>query len=241
MENTIYIGLSRLTALQSHMDMIANNIANINTPGFKAGKMVFAEYLDKPKTMKETLSMVEDYGNFRVAANGPVKLTGNPLDVALEGPGYLGVQGPGGKTMYTRAGSFGLDTEGNLVTQQGYKVLDGGGAPISVPPGSRDIKIDATGSIATMDGTVGNLMVTEFSNIQTLTPFGEGLYQAKEAGIPAEKTKVIQNALEGSNTQGVLEMTDMIDVSRSYQSVAKMMQNEHDRVRSTIKTLTSPS
>ncbi len=239
MENTIYIGLSRLSALQTNMDIIANNIANINTPGYKASKMVFAEYLDKPRAMNETLSMVEDYGNFRVAANGPIKMTGNPLDVALQGPGYFGVQGPNGKTMYTRAGAFMTDPEGNLVTQQGYKVLDSGGAPITIPVGARDIVIDPTGSIATEEGTVTSLMVQEFANIQSLTPFGDTLYETKEAGTPAVKTQVVQNGLEGSNTQGVVEMTDMIDVSRSYQSVAKMLQNEHDRMRSTIKSLTT--
>lgn len=239
MENTIYIGLSRLNALQENMNLIANNIANINTPGYKASKMVFSEYLDKPKGMKETLSMVEDYGNFHVKENGPIKSTGNPLDVALQGPGYFGVQGQGGKTFYTRAGNFALDVEGNVVTPQGYKVLDSGGAPITLPPGTQDIIIDRSGSISTKEGTIGQLMVQEFSNIDKLTAVGNTLYSSADAGTPSTTTQVVQGAIEGSNTQGVLEMTDMIDVSRSYQSVARMLQNEHDRVRGAIKTLTS--
>ena len=238
MENTIYIGLSRLSALQSNMDMIANNIANINTTGYKAGKMVFAEYLDKPKTMNETMSMVEDYGNFRVKDNGPIKSTGNPLDVALEGNGYFGVQGPGGKTFYTRAGNFALDAEGTLVTQQGYKVMDAGGSTITIFGGSGDVLIDAQGNIATREGVVGSLMVQEFPNIEMLTPVGNTLYSSKDPGTPSEKTRVIQGSIEGSNTQGVLEMTDMIDVSRNYQAVSRILQNEHDRIRSTIRSLT---
>ncbi len=240
MENTIYIGLSRLSALQTNMDVIANNIANINTPGYKANKMVFAEYLDRPKGMNETMSMVEEYGNYRVMETGPVKRTENPLDVALQGKGFMGVQGPNGQTMYTRAGNFALDTEGNLVTQQGYRVLDAGGAPITLPPNT-DIIIDASGAISTREGTVTSLMVQEFDNPQTLTPVGNSLYTTKSVGRPATETQVVQGAVEGSNTQGVLEMTDMIDVSRNYQSVARMLQTEHDRVRATIRSLTQTS
>lgn len=239
MENTIYIGLSRLSALQENMSLIANNIANVNTPGYKANKIVFSEYLDKPKGMKDQMSMVLDYGNYRVKDNGAIKLTGNPLDVALEGPGYMSVQGEDGKNYYTRAGGFALNADRELVTQQGYKVLDSGGSSITIPPGSMNILIDETGSIATDEGVITQIGVQEFENIQTLTPTGNGLYSTTSQGTPALKTRVIQNALEGSNVQGVLEMTDMMEVSRSYQSVAKMLQSEHDRLRATIRNLSS--
>ncbi|MBU6234470.1 MAG: flagellar basal-body rod protein FlgF [Alphaproteobacteria bacterium] len=241
MENTIYIGLSRLSALQEHMSLIANNIANINTPGYKANKILFSEYLDKPKGMKETISMVLDYGNYRVKDNGPIKRTGNQLDIALEGNGYLGVQGPNNQRFYTRNGSFSLNAQNQLVTQQGYPVLDAGGQPIVFAEGVSDIVIDESGSIGTKDGTIGALMVEEFDNINTLTPVGNSLYKTDETGKPSPKTKVLQGAIEGSNTQGVLEMTDMIDVSRNYQSVARMLQAEHDRVRATIRSLTGNS
>jgi len=241
MENTIYIGLSRLSALQTNMSLIANNIANVNTPGYKANKIVFSEYLDKPKGMKDQMSMVLDYGNYRVADNGAIKLTGNPLDVALEGPGYLQVQTQEGQNFYTRAGNFSLNADRELITQQGYKVLDTGGSTITIPPGSMNIMIDETGSIATDEGIVSQLGVTEFENINNLTPVGNSLYQTTQPGVPAAGTRVVQNALEGSNVQGVLEMTDMIEVSRSYQSVAKMLQAEHDRMRATIRNLTSGS
>jgi flagellar basal-body rod protein FlgF len=241
MENTIYIGLSRLSALQEHMNIISNNIANINTPGYKANKMLFSEYIDKPKGMKENISMVLDYGNYRVKDNGALKSTGNPLDIALEGTGYFGVQGPDGKVAYTRNGSFTINADRQLVTQQGYPVVDSGGQPISIPEGQNDIVIDERGSIAANEGIIGNLMVQDFDNIQALKPFGNSLYKTEEAGRPSTTTRVIQGSIEGSNTQGVIEMTDMIDVSRTYQSVARMLQTEHDRIRSTIKTMTQGS
>ncbi|MCB1539225.1 MAG: flagellar basal-body rod protein FlgF [Rhodospirillales bacterium] len=238
MENTIYVGLSRLSALEADMDVIANNIANVNTPGFKASHVMFSEYLKKPQGMTETLSMVQDQGTFRDLENGPIKRTDNALDVALEGKGYFGVQGPGGKTFYTRAGQFMLDTEGNLVTQQGYKVLDSGGASITLPGTARDINIDQTGQISTNEGQVASLMVEEFKNPQNMTAVGDSLYSTAEAGTPAEHTQVVQGAVEGSNTEGVVEMTHMIDVSRNYQHVARLLQNEHDRLRATIRALT---
>ncbi|NBX66000.1 MAG: flagellar basal-body rod protein FlgF [Proteobacteria bacterium] len=241
MENTIYIGLSRLSALQEHMNLIANNIANVNTPGYKANKILFAEYLDKPKGMKETISMVLDYSNYRVRENGPIKRTDNPLDVAVEGVGYLGVQAPGGQIMYTRNGTFALNASRQLVTQQGYPVVDNGGQPITMPEGQGDILIDQTGSIALGNEIVGTLMVHEFPNIDLLKPVGNSLYKSDAPGTPSPSTRIIQGAIEGSNTQGVLEMTDMIDVSRTYQSVARMLQSEHDRMRSTIRTMTSNS
>lgn len=237
----MYIGLSRLSALQENMNMIANNIANINTTGFKANKIVFAEYLDKPKGMKETLSMVEDYGNFRVKDSGPIKSTGNPLDVALQGTGYFGIQGPGGQTYYSRAGAFAISPEGVVVTQQGYPVLDNGGSTITIPPTAKNILIDQQGQITSDEGQIGALMVQDFENIQKLKPVGNSLYSTDETGTPATTTKVIQGSLEGSNVQGVVEMTDMIEVSRAYQSVQKMLQNEHDRVRATIRAMTQAS
>jgi flagellar basal-body rod protein FlgF len=191
--------------------------------------------------MKETLSMVLDYGNFRVKDNGPIKRTGNPLDVALQGQGFMGVQGPGGKVMYTRNGTFTMDSERKLVTAQGYPVVDSGGQPISIPDGQGDIVIDQQGGISVGDSNIGSLMIQDFPNLQSLKPVGDSLYEATDPGTPSTDTKVVQGALEGSNTQGVLEMTDMIEVSRNYQSVARMLQTEHDRLRSTIRTMTENS
>ena len=108
MENPIFIGLSRQLALQKNMDVIANNIANMNTPGYRAQNMVFTEYLADPKGARDPLSMVLDYGHFQQTEEGPVSVTENPLDVALGGPGFFGVQTPEG-IKYTRAGNFELN------------------------------------------------------------------------------------------------------------------------------------
>ncbi len=244
MENSIYIGLSRQLALQENMATVANNIANVNTAGYRGQSMLFENYIFDPHNKTEGLrgrdddiKMVLNYGQYTDARPGPLKSTGNPLDVALEGPGFFGVQTADG-IRYTRAGNFSLNVNGELVTPTGQIVASNGGGSIVVPPSAKSITITDDGSVATDQGQIGQLMISEFDNINTLKPQGDGLYNTDEAGRPAEKTRARQGMVEGSNVQAVVEMTRMIDVSREYQSIARMLQNEHDRQRSTIQRLT---
>ncbi|MDP7142899.1 MAG: flagellar basal-body rod protein FlgF [Alphaproteobacteria bacterium] len=245
MENTFITGLSGQMALHQQMDIVANNIANMSTPGFKAQNAVFSEYMQKPGPSIETdtddpTSLVMTYGQFQNDAQGPIKKTGNPLDVALEGPGYFGVNTPDG-VMYTRAGNFSVSAEGELVTSSGMKVAGEGGGPISIPADAREIKIGHDGTIATDQGAAGKLMIVEFESSQALEARGNGLYFSDTEGVPTEgKTRALQGTLEGSNVQPVLEMTRMIDISRSYQRTQQMLQSEHERQRSMIQRLSKP-
>lgn len=241
MENSIYIGLSAQVALHGKMSIIANNVANVNTPGFRAQNMVFDEYVHKAasadkRNMKENISMVLDYGQYQMTDPGPIKLTGNSLDVALVGPGFFGIQTPEG-VQYTRAGNFSLTPDGTIVNARGLPVASQGGGSISVPTDAKNIYIDNKGLVSTDDSQVGALMVVEFENQQRLDPAGNGLYKTDEAGTPAEKTTVQQGKLEGSNVQSVVEMTRMIEVLREYQAVQNMMKTEHERLRGAIQRL----
>lgn len=237
MENSLYVALSRQVALNENMTIIANNIANINTPGFRGQNMIFEEYLADPKGLEDPLSMVLDYGHYQNSDAGPVSYTGGTLDVALEGPGFLGILAADGTTQYTRAGNFTTDQNGVLKNALGYSVADIGGGEITIPPGTTEISIDENGFISTNQGQAGQLMITEFDNEQRLDPQGNGLYATDEAGRPAENTRIKQGMLEGSNVQGVVEMTRMIEVSREYQAIARMVQNEHDRQRTAIQRI----
>jgi flagellar basal-body rod protein FlgF len=237
MENPIYIGLSRQMALQSNMSIVANNIANMNTPGYRAQNMVFTEHLAKAQGMDGDLSMVLDAGQFQVSKSGPVKVTGNPLDVALTGPGFFGVQTPEG-TLYTRAGNFELNVNGELVTPAGYPVVNEGGAPILIPSDAGQVKIADNGFISGKNGAIDKIMITEFDDIQQLEARGNNLYFSPAEGQPAELTRAQQGAVEGSNVNAVMEITKMIEVSRDYQSIQRTLQNEHDRQRNTIRKLT---
>ncbi len=242
MENSIYTGLSRQLALGEKMDIIANNVANVSTPGYRTQNMVFKEYINRPprsegvENPKGPLSMVLDYGQYQDTEAGPMQMTGNSLDVALQGPGWFGVQTPGG-VQYTRAGNFTLNGNGELVTSAGYKVANISGGTITVSGNAKEIKIARDGKISTDQGEVGTLMVAAFPNDQDLKPQGNGLYASATPGAQSEDTKVMQGMLEGSNVKPVLEMTRMIEVARNYEATQRMMENEHDRQRTMIERL----
>lgn len=236
MENSLYVGLSGQVALEERMALIANNVANINTPGYRGQNAIFKEYISDQRRMKEDVSLVYDIGQYQVTDPGPIKITGGPLDVALVGPGYLGVSTSQG-VQYTRAGNFTLNALGELVTQRGQTVADQGGGIISIPADAKYVTIDEKGVVSTDQGPVGNLMVVEFKDYQKLDPVGNGLYKTDEQPTPAAETRVLQGKIEGANVQPVLEMTRMIDVLREYQSVQRVMQNEHDRIRGAIQKM----
>jgi len=237
MENSIYVGLSRSIALQREMDTVANNIANVNTPGYRSQHMLFKEYVEAPKGIAEPLSMVLDYGQYMSNKPGSMKLTGNQTDVGLQGPGFLSVQN-GDETLYTRAGDLALNVKGELVTADGKPVLTAGGGPVIIPEGSTEIRIAEDGTVSNQDGELGRLAVTEFDNINQLDPVGESLYRANAEGKPAQETRVMQGMLEGSNVNAITEMTRMIDVHRAYQSTQRMLQNEHERQTNMIQKMT---
>ena len=240
MENSLYVGLSGQVALQEKMALIANNVANINTPGFRGQNAVFKEFISDQKRMKEDVSLVLDYGQYQVTDPGPIKMTGGPFDVALIGPGFLGIQTPEG-VQYTRAGNFSLNALGELVNARGMKVADQGGGTIIIPEDAKFVNIDEKGIVSTQDGPVGTLMVAEFADYQKMEPTGNGNYKTTEAAIPATGTKVKQGSVEGSNVSGVLEMTRMIDVLREYQMVNTMMTTEHQRQQTMIQRLGRPA
>ncbi len=239
MENALYIGLSRQMVLRQNMNLVANNIANVNTPGYRADKMLFEEYIVDPKPANEELSMVLDYGQYKDTAQGKMSYTGNQLDVALQGPAFMMVETAQG-TQYTRAGNFALNNNRELVNAEGYPVLDCGQGRIVFPENIREVTITDNGQIASDQGVIGQIGMVEFNNVNNLRPTGNGFYLAEndEIPLPAENTIMKQGMLEGSNVKAVLEMTDLIEISRDYQSMQRMLQNEHDRQRSTIQKLT---
>ncbi len=236
MENSVYIALSKQVVLSENMEIIAQNVANLNTPGFRGQNMVFREFVENPRRMDEDISLVLDYGQYQKTDAGSIKETGNALDVALVGKGFFGVNSPEG-VQYTRAGNFTMDADGILRTAQGYAVAAEGGGEITVPRDATEVIIDRTGTVSTNQGEVGQLMIVEFASDQDLNPAGNSLYTTDAAPIPSEGTEVLQGKLEGSNVQAVVEMTRMISVSREYQAVQNMMESEHERLRSASRRL----
>lgn len=238
MENSLYIALSKQMAVRTNMNIIANNVANMNTPGYRGQNMIFEEYLTDPRGNDDALSFVYDYGQYDVTKPGPTTETGNSLDVALSGPGFFGVNGPQGQA-YTRAGNFEMRADGTLVTNAGFAIQGDGGGEITIPAGTEYITIAEDGRISNQDGEIGKLKVVEFENLQQLTATGNNLYTTDAAERESEFTKTKQGYLEGSNVNPVVEMTRMIEVSRSYTSIQSLMDKENERLKSAIQKLTA--
>ena len=236
MENTGYIALSRQMTLRREMDVIANNMANLNTPAYKGQSMLFVEYLDTSDS-GEKMSFVQDVALVRNLTEGQLTSTGNPLDMAIAGDAYFEVETPLGPR-YTRNGVFQLNAEGQIVTSTGEIVLGDGGNAIILPPSSSDITITRDGTVSTDQGPAGRLRLVRFEDEQTLVKQANGLYDAGgQAPLPAEDAEVLQGMVEGSNVQGIIELTKMIETVRHYASTGRMVNDEHERQRRAIQAL----
>lgn len=241
MENTSYIALSRQSALRREMDVIAHNVANMNSTAYKGEKMMFVEHLAKSRDdlsfIPRKLAFTRDVAQYRNLSEGPIQTTGNTFDVAIRGDGYFVVQRPDGSEAYTRNGSFTMDPQGQLVTQGGDPVMSGGGAPIFFTPQDTNITIAADGTISTNNGQIGRLRVVNFDDKQNLKMEQGGLLSTDQAPQDVQRPGVVQGALEGSNIQPVIEMARMIDVHRSYDAVRSFIDSEDGRQKKMIDQL----
>lgn len=238
MENTGYITLSRQLALAQKMDTISNNIANMSTNGYKGQHMVFAEYVMRPETGTpgDAMSMVSDYGQFKNMSQGSLSMTGNPLDIAIDGDGFFAVQTDNG-VRYTRGGNFNLNANREIVTAAGLPVLDEGGSPIVIPADAQDFYVKSNGSVGTENGELALLQISNFEDLQKMEPEGNTLFRTGQNPIPSENYQVVQGSIEESNVNPIEEMTAMIDVSRAYQMTMNILQDEHERERTAIQRL----
>ena len=248
MENSLLVGLSRQMVLERQMDVVANNIANVNTSGFKADKSLFQEYLktgaheDNFVGRDRAVSFVLDSGTFKDFAQGPSEQTKNPLDVAIDGGGFLVVQTAAGER-YTRDGGLQINNQGQLVTAAGDAVL-GTSGPIVFQPTDHDVSIAADGNISVLEGVNridsvrGKLRVVSFADAQKLLKEGSNLFSAGTAAAqPDTASKVRQGFVEKSNVNSVTEMSRMIEVTRTYTQIANMLQQQSDLHKSAIEKL----
>jgi flagellar basal-body rod protein FlgF/flagellar basal-body rod protein FlgG len=248
MENSLLIGLSRQMTLQRELDVIANNMANLNTTGFKADGNVFQEYLmpgarsDRFTGADRRLSFVLDRATWHDLSQGPLQQTGSPLDVAIDGKAFLAVQTPQGER-YTRNGALQINAQGQLVTSQGYQVV-GANGPILFQPGDRDIAISREGTITVREGNNlaesqrGKLRLVGFAQPERLEKDGTTMFAAAgQAPQEAPTAGIIQGSIEKSNVSAVNQMTRMLDVTRTYTAVAGILQSEGDLRRTAIEKL----
>ena len=241
MENALLIGLSRQTALARNLDIIANNMANMRTSGFKSEQLMFDDYLMPVAAHQDMegsdrrLLYVIDNGLARDFEQGSLQPTGNPLDVAISGEGWLVLDTPNGER-YTRNGELKINIAGELVDNSGNRVL-GEGGPITFGSTETDITFSRDGTISTNEGEKGRLRVVTFDQAGHLVKEGDNLFSNPDAPLPASGYTVAQGTVEASNVSGVLETARMIEVTRAYTSTVQMLERMQELRKDAIQQL----
>jgi flagellar basal-body rod protein FlgF len=229
-----YATLNRQSGLMREMAVVANNIANISTVGFRREGVVFSEYV-AAMDADPSLSMAHASGRQIDLSQATLAQTGGSFDFAIQGDGFFLVETPGGERL-TRSGSFTPNAEGELVTPDGHRLLDAGGAPVFVPPGATAVALAQDGTLSAAGvplARIGLWLPTDPLALrhQSGTLFDAGALEPYEDGL------VLQGVLEDSNVQPVSEIARMIEVQRAYELGQKFLDAEDDRVRGVIQAL----
>lgn len=235
MENTGYTTLTRQAGLMREMRIVANNIANSATSGYRQEGLVFSEYV---KAVDGGSSLSMGQGNVRHTSfqQGALTQTGGTFDFAIEGEGFFLVETPAGERL-TRSGAFSPNADGDLVTFDGYRVLDAGGAPVFVPPGAADIAVSSDGTISSEGNPIGQIGVVQPLNAREMIREDGVMFRADDGYEPAENARVLQRFVENSNVDAVTQITRMIEVQRAYELGASFLDAEDQRVRQALKSL----
>ncbi len=246
MQNATLVGLSRQVALGRELEVVANNIANINTTGYKADGSLFEEYLSSAARADQSgarVSFVRDRGTWHDLSSGAIEKTGNPLDVAIDGDAFLVVQTPRGER-YTRNGSFQINATGQLVTSDGNPVI-GENGPITFQPTDKQVSISSDGTISVQEGDAktdsirSTLKLVAFPSPQQLQKDSASTFTfiGGAQPQPTKNAKVVQGSIEKSNVRSVIEMSRMIEITRTYAQIAGILQQQHDLGQTSIDKL----
>jgi flagellar basal-body rod protein FlgF len=241
MENALLIGLSRQMTLRHKMDVLANNMANVNTAGYKRDTLQFEEYLMPVAEMSDVkgkdarLSFVTDPSVYRSFEQGAFQQSGNELDLAISGDAWFVMQSPDGER-YTRNGQLQLNADGELVGPSGLPIL-GTGGPITIGPDETGIEIAKDGTISTDQGTRGQIRLVSFENNNAMTKQGAMLFASPEAPQDAEDATIHQGFVEKSNVKPVIEFTRIVETVRAYTTVSQALQQTQDLRRDAIERL----
>lgn len=236
MGNIGYVSLTRQSGLLREMQVVANNIANLSTTGFRREGVVFSEYIKGAGAGNASISFARAGAHHTDYAPGGLSKTGGSFDLAIEGDGFFLVATPGGERL-TRAGAFTPNQEGELVAPDGARVLDIGGSPIFIPVNAGSISVSGDGVVSADGQALAQIGVMMPEDGSTMTRHADQRFSSSGPLVPAEGATVFQGFLEKSNVEPVVELARMIEVQRSYELGQKFLEREDDRIRSALRTL----
>ncbi len=234
MESAGYTTLSRQRGLAREMQIVANNIANAATTGYRSENLIFSEFI---RPVENGASYSIGQGNISSTSfeQGTLTQTGNPFDMAIEGDGYFLVETPQGERL-TRSGAFSPSANGDLVTGDGLRVLDAGGAPLFIPPGA-DVAIAADGTLSA-DGTpLGQIGIMRPIDPNNMIREDGVMFRADAGFEPSPTARILQGFVENSNVSSITQLTRMIEVQRAYELGQSFLETEDERVRAALKSL----
>ncbi|MEJ6403217.1 flagellar hook-basal body complex protein [Yoonia sp. 2307UL14-13] len=236
MDNAGYTALTRQAGLMQEMQIIANNIANASTTGFRAEGVMFAEHVKSLGPDMPSLSMAKAAVRDTIMLQGSLSQTGGTFDLAIEGEGFFLIETPNGQRL-TRAGAFQPNANGDLVTPDGYPVLDAGGAPVFVPQGAGAMGISADGTISANGQPIGQVGLVRPIDPADLTREGGVMFATAGGTEPIPDGRMLQGFLEDSNVNPIAQISRMIEVQRSYELGQSFLDKEDERIRSVIDAI----
>ena len=234
MESGIYTTLTRQAGLMREMQVVAHNIANISTTGFRREGVIFSEHI---KRMEDAPSLSMASGNTRHMdlRQAGLSQTGAAFDFAIQGDGFFLIETPQGQAM-TRAGSFTPSAEGELVNNDGHRLLDLGGTPIFVPPDAGPVALSADGTLSAKGQPLAQIGLWQPTDPLKMTHQGGTVFVSDDIE-PSENATILQGFLEESNVNPISEIARMISVQRAYELGQGFMEKEDERMRGVIQTL----
>lgn len=233
MSNSVYTTITRQAGLMAEMRVVANNVANMATTGFRSEHAIFSEHIRSPGDDRPSLSMAHAKGRSTNFEQGVTTKTGGTFDLAINGEGFFQIETPTGPRL-TRAGAFLPNEAGELVTPDGYRLLDAGGAPVFAPGDVGPISISPDGTMSANGAPFAQIGLVVPADTIGLTREDGVRFKSKAELIPAGEATISQGFLEGSNVDPISQISRMIEVQRSYEMGQSFLDKEDERLRSVM-------
>lgn len=236
MDNASYATLTRQSGLLREIQVLAHNVANLSTTGFRREGLVFSEFVRQLDRQEEPLSMAAANARQTYLVQGGLTATGGAFDLAIEGDGFFRIDTPEGERL-TRAGHFIPNAQGELVTPDGHRLLDLGGAAVFVPAEAAQIAISRDGTISADGQPLAQLGLVVPDDPSSLRRASGVLHFVEGDTLPVENPVILQGFLEESNVNPISEMARLVAVQRAYESGQKFLDREDERIRNVVQTL----